>query len=1092
MIPVKTRCLHVRHRSLTVAALKAAAFCGAALAIIASAAAQGGPKEEAGRILQAAGVKGGLIVHLGCGDGRLTAALRTDERLLVHGLDADPAAVQKARAHVRSLALYGPVSVEEWAGGRLPYADNLVNLLVAEELGAVPMEEAMRVLAPHGTALVGGKKTVKPWPADIDEWTHWLHDASGNAVARDRVVGPPARIQWVDGPLWQRHHEMNANPSALVSAHGRIFYICDEAPATVSGLPDRWSLVARDAFNGVLLWKRPLADWGWKAWSTAETGGRFNQPLHIHERLVAAGDRLYATLGFNAPLSALDAATGEVVRTYEATRGADEVLHHEGVLIVSVNQAPQGPGRIADSPPPRKRIVAIKADTGQVLWSQGDFAGVSSKSGVFERITHLWMAAGAGKVVFMEEDAVVALDLATGRQLWRAPRPEKKMKQGHIPYNPPNLCTLVVYQDVVLFAQPEEPYTRETWNRPVRCLLTGLAGDTGRVLWSQPCGKWGPGVAADVFVIGGLVWTHAAEDMAAVAIDPHSGQVKRSFSTRGVFDEEHHHRCFRNKATEQYLLTGRRGIEFIDLGREETGKNHWVRGACRYGVMPANGLVYAPPHPCQCYIDVKINGFYALAAAGRAAPARRGDAAASPAAARDADRLRRGPAWGQGASVPARLIESHDDWPTYRHDARRSGSTPAQVPLEAGRLSRLWETPLGGQAGACTAAGGKIFAACPDQNRVCALDADDGHILWEFTAGGRVDTPPTIHQGLALFGSADGAVYCVRAGDGALFWRRRIAPDERRIVAFGRVESAWPVHGTVLVDGGAAYAAAGRSTHLDGGIEVQAINPLTGDLIRTLSPLNRDPHGLEDVLVADGGTVFMRHLAYSMREGAAAPAAPDAAPDVTASAPPAAKSAAKAGAKPATKQAANLDASPAAKPAAKQAQRQAAQSRAFSTAGLLDDSCFSRVGWAGAGGGKGPADLLVFDEECTYALRTQRKGGFGGWFKPATDAYELAAVDRKTAKARWSKTLPIRIRAMAAAGRTLFVAGSPDEADPRDPWAAFDGRKGGILLALSVADGSTLAECRLDTPPAWDGMAVAGGRLYLSLTSGRVACFGGR
>ena len=29
-------------------------------------------------------------------------------------------------------------------------------------------------------------------------------------------------------------------------------------------VPGRWSVVARDAFNGVLLWKRPLSSWAWE------------------------------------------------------------------------------------------------------------------------------------------------------------------------------------------------------------------------------------------------------------------------------------------------------------------------------------------------------------------------------------------------------------------------------------------------------------------------------------------------------------------------------------------------------------------------------------------------------------------------------------------------------------------------------------------------------------------------------------------------------------------------------------------------------------------------------------------------------------
>ena len=60
--------------------------------------------------------KEGVVVHLGCRDGTKTAALRLDERFLVHGLDADPANVAKARAHVRSLGLYGPVAVDVFDG----------------------------------------------------------------------------------------------------------------------------------------------------------------------------------------------------------------------------------------------------------------------------------------------------------------------------------------------------------------------------------------------------------------------------------------------------------------------------------------------------------------------------------------------------------------------------------------------------------------------------------------------------------------------------------------------------------------------------------------------------------------------------------------------------------------------------------------------------------------------------------------------------------------------------------------------------------------------------------------------------------------
>jgi SAM-dependent methyltransferase len=201
--------------------------------------AQGDYAGQAKQILDGAGFEGGIIVHLGCGDGTLTAALRADKNCIVHGLDADAQTVQAAREYVREQGIYGPVSIDHLAGASLPYADNLVNLVVGASpesgpetkgdhtgspLQGVAMDELMRVLAPGGVlyAHENGRwrKTVKQRPQNIDEWTHYLHDPSGNAVAHDDIVGPPRHIQWVDGPRYDRSHEHTPNLYALVSTGG--------------------------------------------------------------------------------------------------------------------------------------------------------------------------------------------------------------------------------------------------------------------------------------------------------------------------------------------------------------------------------------------------------------------------------------------------------------------------------------------------------------------------------------------------------------------------------------------------------------------------------------------------------------------------------------------------------------------------------------------------------------------------------------------------------------------------------------------------------------------------------------------------------
>ena len=88
-----------------------------------------------------------------------------------------------------------------------------------------------------------------------------------------------------------------------------MFYVVDEGLTSITDdpIPDRWVLIARDAFNGLVLWKQSIDEWGWQHWSAIQFDGtmRFKGPDQLYRRLVAAGDRVYVTLGFNAPLTAL-------------------------------------------------------------------------------------------------------------------------------------------------------------------------------------------------------------------------------------------------------------------------------------------------------------------------------------------------------------------------------------------------------------------------------------------------------------------------------------------------------------------------------------------------------------------------------------------------------------------------------------------------------------------------------------------------------------------------------------------------------------------------------------------------------------------
>ncbi len=77
---------------------------------------------------------------------------------------------------------------------------------------------------------------------------------------------------------------------------------------------------------------------------------------------------------------------------------------------------------------------------------------------------------------------------------------------------------------------------------------------------------------------------------------------------------------------------------------------------------------------------------------------------------------------------------------------------------------------------------------------------------------------------------------------------------------------------------------------------------------------------------------------------------------------------------------------------------------------------------------------------------------------------------------------------MVLTDKVLFIAEPPKTG--KDSTESFEGKKGGFLRSISTADGKTLFECKLTSPPVWDGMAVGYNKLYLSTMDGNVLCFG--
>ncbi|HUV64857.1 MAG TPA: hypothetical protein VMW24_13240, partial [Sedimentisphaerales bacterium] len=76
-------------------------------------------------VVEDSGIKGGIVVQVGCKDGKSLASLLVNEKFLVHGLDVDAKRIAKVRDSLRSDHLYGKVSAAVYDGKNLPYTDNL-------------------------------------------------------------------------------------------------------------------------------------------------------------------------------------------------------------------------------------------------------------------------------------------------------------------------------------------------------------------------------------------------------------------------------------------------------------------------------------------------------------------------------------------------------------------------------------------------------------------------------------------------------------------------------------------------------------------------------------------------------------------------------------------------------------------------------------------------------------------------------------------------------------------------------------------------------------------------------------------------------
>lgn len=1008
-------------------------------------------------------IQQGLVVFVDC--NHIPRHLCSNKALRIHGLTKDASTVQSMRRMLLSQKVADIVLIGTYDGLSLPYIDNLVNLIIAPKTTTVSQEEMLRVLVPLGRAVIGDKVVVKPWPTEIDEWSHFLYDASNNAVSNDKVVGPPKHMQWVGATFWARNHNKLASTSAIATTRGRLYYIMDKGPIFDSTYAASWSLEAVDAFNGLPLWKRPMKSW------VSHLHAFRSGPVQIARLLVAHEDTIYTTPGLNEPVVAIDGKTGKTLKRYDNTGKAEEILYHQGKLIVVVNRDDVEHAGIKNAFYAAKAVKLIDAQSGQEIWRwpHSGFADILPDT-----------LAAFGQQVFLQcEVDTICLDLQSGKEQWRTTTFEKTDRLVTKAGNPKSgkepktvllrrsgwtFNTLVISQDVVLSSDHQT--------------LIALSARDGARLWDaaiKPNFNQTP--AEDILVIDGLVWT---SPNLTEGRDLKTGRIVKTLDLKETMvTAGHHHRCYRDRGVGGSIIFGHRGMDFFDTEGDSNSRNNWVRGVCQWGVMPANGLMYAPPHDCGCYLEAMLHGFWALAPEQRSLQIQPGFSG----------QLEKGPAYertAQGASEKS-------DWPTYRKNAARGGASDTSLPST---LRQAWSVPVGQELTPPVIAHNTVLLACKKNKTVYALDATTGKTRWYYVAGGIVDSPPTVANRRVLFGAADGAVTCLSLEDGAVMWRFNAAPSPLKAMAMRQLESLWPVPGSILVKNDIAYFTAGRSTYLDGGLFLFALSIKTGDVkyqhryrivppsrienTKKLSPIKNGPNiadfktfesldksdafsmvgNTNDVMLADNDSVYLRHMRFDDRL------------------------------EPQTEFRHHL----------------------FSTSTLLDPHEAYRSHWVY---GNGDFSLVPVSYEWLTRIKQDGQQSFytfagsicvhdgatlWGVLRDGSNgklvAFDIRDIDRRNAKDfgagrrhkidmnyGWTTNLSFHARAMVKAGPKLYLAGG---AGVRQILGEVPG---GVLQSFAAEDGRQRgASVSLKCPPVFDGMAVAGKAVFISLIDGSLVC----
>ena len=728
--------------------------------------------QEPDAIIEKSGITRGLVVYVDLKNAKPAMDFARRDGFLVRGLTTNPAALKGMRESISKEGLAGHAHVQRVAGyNRLPFADHLVNLLIVDLdalAGRAPSrDEITRVLAPrpHGAA----------WMKKGGKWA--LH-----SKPRAKAMG-----EW-------RHHRMDPNgnmstddggaiPSGVQWLAGPLFVrsgrkTSTEALVTSAGRniyltqnesavgKNPYLLIARDSYNGLPMWQT--------LWKGPNRGGNGETSF-----AVVATPKFVFGVENGSPV-ALDARTGKRVRKYSCA-DTKQIAVVEDSLVAHTKTG----------------ISVFSFDSENPRWEAKLTPGRQTERKPIWRAPVSILAFGNSRIYFLDNPnrKLNCLALENGRKHWQVALTGSS-----------TLRTVNFADDQVIgVAQTKK--------------LEVYSGKNGSLLWSRELGyipRFGNLEQSGHYMTREGVWVRTGRYDWEI-VSPQSGKLVRKFA----MGMNYKNGCQGAIMSGEHIVASR-AATFFDIKSRRKRSITFARGGCGVGFIPANSLHYTTPHACACFKKA-IRGLMAV----------RGGHS-TPGSDYKTDLVK--------GTASGRIARDQDaPWPTFCASAARDSFSRTDLPAKMRQVwkkqvtqvddrfvSREWALRGDGPVTQPVMDRKHVYVSLINRHQLVALDAASGGTRWSYTAEGRITAPPTLYKGLCLFGDQAGFVHCVNAADGSLRWRLRAARSEELIMAYGQLESPWPVQGGVLVDKNVAVFLCGRADGADGGVTTFGVDPLTG------------------------------------------------------------------------------------------------------------------------------------------------------------------------------------------------------------------------------------------------------------------------